>query len=59
MTELCKGIRHSFFKKGDKICAAGDKDHRLYIILRGKVLLTISDNMIKSYCGQLADKKSV
>jgi len=40
-TDLCREMKHIFMRKGDKICSAGDHDNRFYIILRGKVLLTI------------------
>lgn len=39
--ELCKGFEHVFMKKGHKVCSAGDKDDKFYIVLRGKVAFSI------------------
>ena len=41
MFELSKSIRYCFRKKGDKVCTAGEKDNRLYFILRGKVKMSL------------------
>jgi hypothetical protein len=39
--ELCRDVKYCFRKKGDLVCTEGEKDDRLYIILRGKVHLSV------------------
>jgi len=59
MTEICKEMQHCYYKKGEKICSAGDEDTRLYIILRGKVLLTIPSAMLHGIYSATNDKQNV
>ena len=46
MFEFTKSIRYCFRKKGDKVCTAGEKDNRLYFILRGKVRMSLPKTTI-------------
>jgi CRP-like cAMP-binding protein len=41
MTELCKEFKYGFRRKGEKICSCGDKDDKLYLLLRGKVAFSV------------------
>lgn len=41
MSELNKCVTYGFRKKGEKICTAGIKDESLFIILLGKVALSV------------------
>lgn len=41
MSELYKCVTYGFRKKGEKICIAGHKDDSLFIILLGKVALSV------------------
>ena len=37
LIELCRDMQYCFRKKGDLICAEGERDDRMYLILRGRV----------------------
>ena len=37
LVELCRDVRYCFRKKGDRVCSEGEKDDRMYLILRGRV----------------------
>ena len=39
--ELATRFKHVFLRKGDKLCHAGQKDDKLYVLLRGKLQLSI------------------
>ena len=56
LTDLCKNTSYKFKKKGEKICLTGDKDDSMYIILRGKVLLSVPR---KEMVGIIKENKSI
>ena len=41
LSELNKCVNYGYRKKGEKICTAGHKDDSLFIILLGKVALSV------------------
>ena len=41
LVELCRDVKYCFRKKGDLICAEGEQDERMYLILRGKVQISL------------------
>ena len=42
LVELCRDVKYCFRKKGDRVCTEGEKDDRMYLILRGRVHLSVS-----------------
>jgi hypothetical protein len=42
LVELCRDVKYCFRRKGDRVCTEGEKDDRMYLILRGRAQLSVS-----------------